>query len=120
MQLKHLFVFLLVFLVSIADATVYSQSNSSEYYQSSKVIHQKEFCAKKTKHIVFNKAFSNNYFITFFFPRILLKTAFKKQVFLTLKIQKQLYQKIANLNNQQVFLINKTIHSNSISKLYIA
>lgn len=120
MQLKHLFVFLLVFLVSIADATVYSQNSSSEYYQSSKVIQKRGFSSKKTKHIVFNKVFSDNYFLTFFFPKILLKTAFQKQVFLTLKLQKQLYQRIANLNNQQVFLINKITSSNSISNLYIA
>ena len=51
MQLKHIFVFLLVFLVSIADANVYSQKKSSEFHQSSKVVQNRNFSGKKTKII---------------------------------------------------------------------
>lgn len=53
MQLKHLFVFLLLLVISVAESTVYSQKNSSKHYQSSKLIHKNKFSAKNTKHLIF-------------------------------------------------------------------
>jgi hypothetical protein len=121
MQLKHLFVFLLVFLHSVAESTVYAQESASNYYQSSKKIQKKKFSYKNTKHVVFNKhLLSSAYFLAFFFPSIYIKGAFQKQIKLTLKLQKQLYQNIALLHNQHIFLINKITASNSISNVYIA
>lgn len=120
MQLKHLLVFLLVFLVSIADATVYSHSNSSEYYQSSKVIKTKNISSKRTKYIVFNRILYFNYFLAYLFQINNLKKGFQEQIFLILKLQKQLYQKIALQNIQHTFLTTKITSSNSVSSLYIA
>lgn len=120
MQLKHLFVFLLVLVLSAADSVVFSQESTSNYYQSSKVIKKQHFSYRNTKQLVFNKTLSGNYFLSFFFPSILQKNTFQKQIHLTFKLQKQLYQKIALLNNQHNFLINKITASNSISNLYIA
>tara|TARA_R110001606_G_C15222032_1_gene634143 strand:- start:413 stop:778 length:366 start_codon:yes stop_codon:yes gene_type:complete len=121
MQLKHLFIFLLVFLHSIAESTVYAQESTSNYYQSSKLIQKKKFSSKNTKHVVFNKnVFSSTDFLALFFPPIYLKSAFQNQIKLTLKLQKQLYQNIALLHNQHIFLINKITASNSFSTIYIA
>ena len=121
MQLKHLFVFLLIFLLSVAESTIYSQENSSGYYQSSKVIQPRKSIYKNTKIGAFNQhILSGKNFIAFFFPKITLKFVLKKQILRILKLQKQLYQKIALLHNQHLFLINKTTASNAISKVYIA
>lgn len=120
MQLKHLLVFLLVFLVSIADATVYSQKNSSEYYQSSKVFQKKTISVTGTKHFAFDKTFSKDYFLAFFFSNRLLDIASIQQIVSTLKLQKELYQEIALHNFKHTFLIQKSISSNSNSNLYIA
>lgn len=120
MRLKHLFVFLLVFFLSVAESPIYSQESTFNYYQSSKSIKKKRFNTRNTKHVVFNKTLSANSFLAFFFPSILQENAFQKQTILTIKLQKQLYQKIASLNNQHTFLINKITSSNSISYLYIA
>ena len=120
MQLKHLFVFLLVFLVSIADATVYSQKNSSEFHQSSKVFQKGKFSSKNTKHFAFHKTLSKNCFLAYFFSKVILEIAFIQQTTLILKLQKLLYQKIALINSKHIFLINKITSSNSISPLYIA
>lgn len=120
MQLKHLFVFLLVFLVSIADATVYSQRNTSEYYQSSRVIKTKNVSNKRTKYIVFNSILYFNYFLAYLFQKNNLKKGFQEQIFLILKLQKQLYQKIALQNIQHTFLTTRITYSNSVSSLYIA
>ncbi|SDR77277.1 hypothetical protein SAMN05216503_0840 [Polaribacter sp. KT25b] len=121
MQLKHLFVFLLVFLHSVAESTFYAQESTSNYYQYSKIIQKKKFNYKNTKHVVLKKdVLSSADFLALFFPSIYLKSAFQKQIKLTLKLQKQLYQNIALLHKQHIFLINKIIASNSISNLYIA
>ncbi|MGJ8745377.1 hypothetical protein [Polaribacter sp.] len=121
MQLKHLFVFLLIFFLSVAESTIYAQENTSNYYQSTKIIQNKKLRYKNTKYVVFNKdLLSSAYFLTLFFPTICLKNAFQKQMKLTLKLQKQLYQNIALLYNQHIFLINKITASNSISNFYIA
>lgn len=121
MQLKHLFVFLLVLVISVADSTVYPQEAPTTYFQSSKVIYKKKFSYKNTKLVVFNQnTVSSIYFLAFFIPRINLKDAFQKQAQHTLKLQKQLYQKIALLNIQHIFLLKKNTSSNSITNLYIA
>jgi hypothetical protein len=121
MQLKHLFVFLLVLVISVAESNVYSQESASKYYQSSKLIYKKKFSYKNTKYVVFNQnKISNTHFFTFFFPRIYLKDEFQKQIQHTLKFQKQLYQKIASINIQHIFLITKITSSNSLPFTYIA
>ena len=121
MQLKHLFVFLLMFLPPIAESTIYCQENTSDYYQSSKLILQKKRNFKNTKFSGFKfhiKSYQD--FIAFFFKVIPLKFVLKKQILLTLKVQKQLHQHIALLNLQYTFLINRITASNSITNLYIA
>ncbi|WP_298778753.1 hypothetical protein [uncultured Polaribacter sp.] len=121
MQLKHLFVFLLLLVISVAESTVYSQESSSSYYQSSKLIYKDKFSAKNTKHIVFNdNLISEKHFLTFFFPLIDIKSEFQKQIQLIIKLQKQLYQKIALLNHKHIFLIHKITLSNYFSNLYKA
>lgn len=120
MQLKHLFVFLLMFFLSVAGSPIYSQENTSNYYQSSKSIQKKRFNSRNTKQVVFNKTASGNAFLAFFFPSIHLKNAFQKQIQPIIKLQKQLYQKIALLYRQHIFLISKITANNSTSTIYIA
>jgi hypothetical protein len=121
MQLKHLFVFLLVLVISVADSTIYSQEGAPKYYESSKLIHKKRFSYQNTKHAAFNQnRVSDKYFLALFFPKITLKTEFQKQIKRTIKLQKKLYQKIALLNIQHTFLHIKITTSNSLSFLYIA
>lgn len=119
MQLKHLFVFLLVLVISVAESNVYSQESNSSYYQSSKIIKKKNLNSKNTKHIVFNYTLSGNSFFTFFFPSTPQKNILQEQTQLTIKLQKQLYQKIASLNIQHIFLITKITSSNSLPSTYI-
>ena len=120
MQLKHLFVFLLMFLLSVAESTIYAQENTANYHQLSKVIHSKKISYRNTKRVVFKPTFSCKYFLAFHFKSIQLKGVLQKQIQHSLKLQKQLYQHIAKLKNQHIFLISKITASNSISNLYIA
>ena len=120
MQLKHLLVFLLFLVLSVADSSVYSQETSSKYYESSKLIDKKKFSYTNTKLVVYKQnVVSYKYFLSFFFPKIDIKSEFQKQILLTIKLQKQLYQKIASLNSKHTFLTPKITSSNSISILYI-
>ena len=121
MQLKHLFVFLLVLVISVAESNAYSQENTSRYYQSSKVAHKKKFSYTNTKLVVINQNIrSGKYFTAFFFPSINPKSAFHKQIQRTLKLQKQRYQKISLLKIKHIFLLKKNTSSNSITQIYIA
>ncbi len=121
MQLKHLFVFLLMFLLSVAESTIYCQESTSDYYQSSKIVQHKKGNFKNTKLIAFKlPIISYKDFIAFFFKVIPLKFVLKKQIQITLKLQKQLHQHIALLNLQHIFLINRITASNSIANVYIA
>ena len=121
MQLKHLFVFLLVLVISVAESTIYSQESAPKYYESSKLIHKKRFSYRNTKHAAFNQSsVSDKYFLALFFPKITLKTEFQKQIQRTIKLQKQLYQKISLLNIKHTLLHIKITTSNSLSSLYKA
>ena len=121
MQLKHLFVFLLVFLLSVADTTVYSQKSSSSYYQSSKVVQLLKRSFRNTKHISFKqKLDSNSCFFVSFFSKLLINEVFQKQTNILLKHQKHIYLNIASFNIQYLFLINTITSSKYNSKVYIA
>ncbi len=118
MQLKHLFVFLSILAISVAESNVNTQENASSYFQLSKVAHKKKFSYTNTKLVVFNqRVLPNTCFLAFLFPYINLKSAIQKQ---TLQLQKQLFQKIASLNIQHTFLLKKNNSSNSVPSLYIA
>mgnify|MGYP005989526819 CR=1 FL=1 len=117
MQLKHLFVFLLVFFLSIAETDVYAQKSSSNYFKSSKVIQKKKITS--VKYIVYNKTISSNYFLISLLPLIQQEIIIKKQIQDILKLQKQLYLVIASYNIQQNFLIKKITSGNLVSNLYI-
>ncbi len=121
MQLKHLFVFLLVLVISVAESNANTQENSSRYFQSSKVTHKKKVRYTTTKLVAFNQnTLSSNCFLAFFFPSINKKKAFEKQIQQTLQLQKQLYLKIASLHIQHIFLLKKNTSSNSVPSLYFA
>lgn len=120
MQLKHLFVFLLFLVLSVAESPVYSQNKTSDYYQSSKLIDKKKFSYVNTKFVVYKQNIvSYRYFLYFFFPKLDISTEFQKQIQTIFKLQKNLQQEIAWLNLKYTFLIHQNTSSNSIPTLYI-
>ena len=116
MQLKHLFVFLLFLLISVAESTVYSQESTSNYYQSSKITEHKKINYKNTKRIsVKSNPLSNAYFLSLFITEIHIKNELQNKIQRTFILQKQVYLKIALLNNQHTFLTSQITSSNSNS-----
>jgi hypothetical protein len=121
MKIKHLFVFLLVLVISVANSNLYSQKSSDNYFQSSKTSSKRKINYRNTNFVAFNpRILANNYFLAFFAISIDLKGLFQNQIQLTLKLQNQLHQKIASINIQRLLLQKKFTTSNSISNLYIA
>lgn len=120
MQLKHFFVFLLYLVISVAETTAYSYNSSNKYHQSSKRVHKNKFSYKSTKLNAFSqKTISDKYLLAFSFLYLNLKGAYQKHILHSYKLQKQLYQKIASLNIQHIFLNQKITSCNTISTLYI-
>ena len=120
MQLKHLFVFLLFLVLSVAESPVYSQNKTSDYYQSSKLIDKKKFSYINTKFVFYKQNIvTYRYFLYYFFPKLDISTEFQKQIHTIFKLQKLLHQEISWLKLKYTFLIPKITSSNSFSTLYI-
>lgn len=120
MQLKHFFVFLLYLVISVAETTVYSLNSSYKYHQNSKEVHKAKFSYKNTKLNAFSqKRISDKYLLAFSFLYLYSEEVHQKHILHSYKLQKQLYQKIASLNIQHIFLNQKITSCNTTSTLYI-
>lgn len=103
------------------DGTLYSQSKSAEYYESSFVVLRRELNLKSSRLYKFGQAVSWNE-IRFLIVLNFLKTenVFTFQINKLLKLQNLLYQNLTSFINQSVF-INEIITSKDFAKsLYSA
>lgn len=98
------------------DGTLYFQSKSAEYYQSSFVVLRKEIELKSSRLYKIGQAVSWNK-IRFSIVLNFLKTknAFTFQIKKLLKLQNLLYQNLTSFINQSVF-INEIIISKHFGK----
>jgi hypothetical protein len=119
--LKYLIALFLAFVVIAGDGTLYSQSKSAEYYESSFVVLRRELNLKSSRLYKFGQAVSWNE-IRFSIVLNFLKTenVFTFQINKLLKLQNLLYQNLTSFINQSVF-INEIITSKDFAKsLYSA
>ncbi|WJS95456.1 hypothetical protein NYQ10_03165 [Flavobacterium johnsoniae] len=120
-HIKYLIALFLTFVLIVADGTLYSQSKSAEYYQSSFVILRRELNLENSRLYKFGQAVSWNE-IRFSIVLNFLKTenVFTFQIKKLLKLQNLLYQKLTSFINQSIF-INEIITSKHFNKsLYSA
>lgn len=98
------------------DGTLYSQSKSAEYYESSFVVLRRELSLKSSRLYKFGKAISWNE-MKFSIVLSFLKTenVFTFQISKLLKLQNLLRKKLASSINQSVF-INEIITSKHFNK----
>lgn len=95
----------MAFVVIAGDGTLYSQSKSAEYYQSSFVASRKEIELKSTRVYKFGKVTSfkkTRFSIVLNF--IKAENAFTFQIKKLLKQQNLLHQKLTSFINQSVFV----------------
>jgi hypothetical protein len=120
-HIKYLIALFLTFVVIAGDGTLYSQSKSAEYYQSSFVVLRRELNLKNSRLYKFGQAVSSEK-TRFSIVLNFLKTenVFTFQIKELLKLQNLLYQKLTSFINQSVF-INEIITSKDFAKsLYSA
>jgi len=115
-HIKYLIALFLAFVVIAGDGTLYSQSKSAEYYQSSFVILKGELNLKNSRLYKFGQVASCNktrFSIVLNFLKA--ENVFSFQIKKLLKLQNLLHQKINSFINHAVF-INEIIISNHFSK----
>ncbi len=120
-HIKYLIALFLAFVVIAGDGTLYSQSKSAEYYESSFVVLRRELNLKSSRLYKFGQAVSSEK-IGFSIVLNFLKTenVFTFQIKKLLKLQNLLHQKLTSFINQSVF-INEIITSKHFDKsLYSA
>jgi hypothetical protein len=107
--------------VIAGDGTLYSQSKSADYYQSSFIVSRKEIEIKSSLLYKFGKVASWNktrFSIVLNFLKV--ENVFTFQIKKLLKLQNVIHQKLTSFINQSVF-INEIITSKHYGKsLYTA
>lgn len=115
-HLKYLIALFLAFVVIAGDGTLYSQSKSAEYYQSSFVVLRRELNLKSSRLYKFGQVVSwseTRFSIVLNFLKT--ENVFTFQIKKLLKLQNLLHQKLTSFINQAVF-INEIITSKHFGK----
>lgn len=115
-HIKYLIALFLTFVVIAGDGTLYSQSKSAEYYESSFVVLRRELNLKSSRLYKFGQVVSWNeirFSIVLNFLKI--ENVFTFQIKKMLKLQNLLYQNLTSFINQSVF-INEIITSKDFAK----
>jgi len=110
-HIKYLIALFLTFVVIAGDGTLYSQSKSAEYYESSFVVLRRELNLKKSRLYKFGQVASRNktrFSIVLNFLKT--KNAYTFQIKKLQKLQNLLHQNLISFINQSVF-INEIIIS---------
>ncbi|WP_026728305.1 hypothetical protein [Flavobacterium denitrificans] len=120
-HIKYLIALFLAFVVIAGDGTLYSQSKSAEYYQSSFVVLRRELNLKSSRLYKLGQVVSwseTRFSIVLNFLKT--ENVFTFQIKKLLKLQNLLHQKLTSFINQAAF-INEIITSKYFGKsLYSA
>jgi hypothetical protein len=102
--------------VIAGDGTLYSQSKSAEYYQSSFVVLRRELNLKSSRLYKFGQVVSwNEISVSIVLNFLKIETVFTFKIKKLLKLQNLLYQKLISFINQSGF-INEIITSKYFGK----
>lgn len=120
-QLKYLIALFLAFVVMAGDGSLYSQSKSADYYQSSFVVSRRELDLKSSRFYKLGQIVSwNQIRFSIVLNFLNVENVFTFQIEKLIKLQNLLHQKLTSFINQSVF-INEIITSRHFNKsLYSA
>ena len=120
-NIKYLLSLFLVFGLVVTDCSLYSQSNSADYYQFSNVILRTELNRKDCELYVF-KQVNQSKKITFpiLFAHLKFKDFYSLQVKVLFKTQTKLYQEVSSIMSQNIFVNELITSKKSYKSLYIA
>lgn len=115
-HIKYLIALFLTFVVIAGDGTLYSQSKSAEYYQSSFVVLRRELNLKSSRLYKFGQVvFSGKTRFSIVLNFLKTENVFTFQIKKLLKLQNLVHQKLTSFINQSVF-INQIITSKHFGK----
>ena len=118
--IKYLISFLLIFGLTVNECSLYSQINSSKYYQAPYINTRNQFSNKYSELYVYGeKILSGKVFISPI-KYLNLRDVYSTQPKTILKLRTELYQMINLMIVQHVFLNKIITSSNQYSSLYIA
>lgn len=117
---KYLISLFLVFGLTVNDCTLYSQSNSVDYYQFSNVILRSESINKDSRLYVFGQVnLPKKISFSIPFAYLEFQDIYSLQIRVLLKTRALLYKEVSSITAQSTF-INEVITSrNSYKSLYI-
>lgn len=118
--IKYLISFLLIFGLTVNDGYMFSQTNSSKYYQVLQISTRKEFRHKYSELYVYGSQLLTERIFVALISYLKLRDIYGVEVRRVLKLQIERYQKISSIVAQHIFLHKKIISGNPYSRLYIA
>lgn len=119
--LKHLISLLLIFGLTVGGCSIYSQTDTSTYYQVSYVSTRKELNYERSGLYVYSgQTISKKTLTTALFAIRNLQRVYSLQIKIILKLQLELYQRINYMKARLVFLNRIITSSKHYPSLYIA
>jgi len=119
-HLKYLITLFLAFVVIAGDGTLYAQTKSAEYYQSSFVVLRRELNLKSSRLYKFGQVdFCNKTRFSIVLDFLKIENVLTFQIKKLQKLQDLLHQKLISFINQSVF-IYEIIISKHFKSLYSA
>ncbi|MFD2941010.1 hypothetical protein [Flavobacterium notoginsengisoli] len=115
-HIKYLIALFMAFVVMAGDGTLYSQSKSADYYESSFVVSRRELDLKSSRFYKFGQVVSwNEIRFSIVLNFLNVENVFTFQIKKLLKLQNLLHQGLISFISQSVF-INEIIISRHFSK----
>ncbi len=118
--IKYLISLLLIFGLTVNDCSIYSQTNSSNYHQVSRINTRKEFRHKYSELYVYGRQLLTERIFVALISYLKLRDVYSVQITRVLNLQIEQYQKISSIIARYVFLNKKIVSSNHFPSLYIA
>lgn len=118
--MKYLISFLLIFGLTVNECSVYSQTNSSNYYQVSQLNTRKEFRLNYSELYVYGRQLLTERIVVRLVSFLNLRDVYSSKIIGVLNLQIERYQKISSIIARYIFLNKKFVSGNQYSTLYIA
>jgi hypothetical protein len=110
----------LIFVLTVNDGSIFSQTNSSRYNQVSQINTRKEFRHKYSELYVYGKQLLTEKIFVVLVSYLKLRDIYGVGVTRIFKLQIERHQKISSIMAQHIFLNKKLVSSNQYPNLYIA
>lgn len=119
-HIKYLISFLLIFGLTVNQCAIYSQSNSSNYYQVSQVDSRKERSHTYSELYVYGREFLRERIYVRLLSFLKLRDVHSTKITEIFNLQTERYLKISSIIAGYIFLNKKFVSSNQYPSLYIA